>query len=825
MKISYNWLCEFLSQPVEAGEAAELLTSTGLETEGISVWESHRGGLQGVVTGEVITCIKHPDADKLSVCQVNIGRAELLNIVCGAPNVKAGQKVMVACVGAELFFHGKDEGLVIRKAKIRGVASEGMICAEDELGIGTSHDGIMVLPDDTEVGIPASVFFHATSDQVLEIGLTPNRTDAVSHIGVARDLVACKAFRFNADLNLNIPEIQHTEVKASLPVSIRINDDHACRRYTGITLAGVKVGPSPLWLKRRLEAIGAKPINNVVDVTNYVLHETGHPLHAFDYNTLADQTIVVQTLPEGTTFKTLDGIERTLSEQDLMICDAEKPLCIAGVYGGLGSGVTENTTDVFLESAWFEPVSIRRTARRHGLNTDASFRFERGADPNITTYALWRAVNMICELTGAVVASDLLDAGVYTTTPWECHVMVSMSAINRVAGQSITYDEVNKILSLLGFKVLNSHDPEAIRVAVPGYRADVTREIDVIEEILRIYGFDQIDIPESIPVAFPVATGKRTRELRDQLNGWLIHQGFNEVWNNSLSSSAHTGATNLAGEQLTPVKILNPLSQDLDIMRTSMLYGMLENARHNINRKITDFRLFEHGHVYALSTAASGTSAVTDRYHEMPLLALLITGNTSRESWYQNSTPSGVFDLKGALDQLLNLAGFRLSDLKVEGCNTNPLLTDCVCVNVQNKTIVRFGMVSGSLSKDFGVKQEIWYAEICWKTLSEQFEAKHTIATPLPKFPDVRRDLSLVLDQNTTFADIKHSISQSGSGLIHHVNLFDVYEGEHLPEGKKSYAVAITLRDLSKTLTDLEIDEVMKRIIQQLGAELGAVLR
>jgi phenylalanyl-tRNA synthetase beta chain len=745
--------------------------------------------------------------------------------VCGAPNVKAGQKVLVACVGAELFFHGKSEGLVIRRAKIRGVASEGMICAEDELGLGTSHDGIMVLPEGTPIGIPAATYFQVATDAVLEIGLTPNRTDAMSHIGVARDLVACVAFRTKQNISLKVPEIFSVDTQARLPVTIGIKNSNGCKRYTGITLAGATVGQSPAWLRNRLEAIGVKTINSVVDITNYVLHETGHPLHAFNYDALEGQKVLVQALPEGTPFTTLDGIERKLAEADLMICDAGKPLCIAGVYGGLGSGVTETTTNIFLESAWFDPVFIRRSARHHGLNTDASFRFERGADPTITPYALWRAVNLICEITGAQVASPMLDVGEFADTPWSCTVQLRMAALDSVAGQHITPDEVHQILHLLGFVVVGSDSPGVLNLAVPGYRADVTREIDVIEEVLRIYGFDQINIPESIPVSFPVTSDDKARSAKSNIAGWLIHNGFNEVWNNSLASSAFTAEPDFSGRLMKPVRILNPLSQELDVMRTSLLPGLLENARHNLNRKISDFRLFEFGFVYSdIATDTAGNS-VAERYFESPVLALIMTGSSSRESWLQPQKPSGFFDMKNSVVNLLRLAGYHHDTPEPEGCEVSPSWVGAVCFRQGNVMLARMGQVSPTIARQFGIKQDVWYAEINWHALSVRFMEKNILVEPLSRYPDVRRDLSMVVDEQTSFDAIRRTILDAAPQIVSEVNLFDVYEGKNLPVGRKSYAVSVTLKDTTKTLHDQEIDDVMQRIIQRLDRKIGAVLR
>lgn len=823
MKISSNWIREYALTGLSVDEISEILTSTGLEVETVEAWQSIKGGLSGVVSGKVITCEKHPDADKLKVCRVDVADDQgLLNIVCGAPNVEAGQMVWVARVGAVLFPTGAQEPLEIKKAKIRGIVSEGMICAEDELGIGTSHAGIMVLPDGFQTGIPAASYYNVVTDQIFEVGLTPNRSDAMSHIGVARDLLAALSFRRKLTLSLSLPEVSHPKsISGSLPVKVMIENGDACRRYTGITIRGVKVAASPDWLMNRLKSIGIKPINNVVDITNFVLHETGHPLHAFDYDQIEGAAIVVKNMPEGTPFVTLDGIERRLLADDLMICDTRKPLCIAGVYGGMHSGVTDETRNLFLESAWFDPVSVRKTARAHQLNTDASFRFERGADPAITRYALLRAVQLICEITGGNVSSDICDEGDYAANLPVAIVEVHFEKVCQVAGVSISPSDIRAILNLLDFNIVSS-DSAKLTVTVPTCRADVTREIDIIEEILRIYGIDQIPIPSAIPVAFPVVAENPGSRLVDTFSHYLVSNGFYEVMNNSLSSARYQVAANDASSQLSPVTLLNPLSTDLDTLRTSMLPGLLENIRHNLHRQNPDAKLFEIGYTYGTHLGVSMDKPVDERFAESHQLALVITGKSAVESWRRPQSDADFFDLKASVDGLLSLAGFNESNCVYDELADQTFSMGTV-IRHSGHELVRFGQLNLEYLKLFQIKQPVFYAGFCLQTIVEHLPSRKS-TTSLPKYPGVRRDLSLIISKEVQYSTIRNIILKTDP-LIRSVNLFDVFSSDALPPGKISYAVSFTIRHDEKTLSDEEIDKILSRVINALSQRAGAVLR
>ncbi len=825
MKISYNWLKDYIKTDLSPEQVAEILTSTGLETESVTQYESIRGGLKGVVTGQIIACINHPDASKLKVCTVDIGKPELLTVVCGAPNVSAGQNVAVACINAEIFPYGKDEALIIRAANIRGVVSEGMICAQDELGLGSDHDGIIVLDPAVEPGLPLSEHFGVYTDTIFEIGLTPNRTDAMSHFGVARDLAARLSLMNDKDVILTEPRIEkHLIAESKLPVSVQILNTSACKRYTGIVLTDVNVGPSPVWLKNRLEAIGIKPHNNVVDVTNYVLHETGHPLHAFDYDRISGGYVVVGNLPEGTPFITLDGVEHKLSGNDLMICDRVKPLCIAGIYGGLGSGVTEETRRVFLESAWFDPVSVRRSARRHGFNTDASFRFERGADPQITIFALQRAVSLLTETAGAKVCSEMTDNGEFSITPPVMEVFLRFDRLRILTGKTIGTDELIRILKLLDFKIKDKK-ADGLTLSVPTYRADVTREIDVIEEVMRIYGMNNIEIPESIPVSFPVFKARPDALLRERISAYLVDNGFFEVWNNSITASEFNkikDAYKTAG--FSQVRILNPLSQDLNAMRTTLLFGLLENARYNINRRIYSLNIFEFGTVYLQNTEAGNDAPVTDKYSEKHVLAMVFTGQTTAESWYHKQSDTGYYDVKAVIEKISGFAG--CSVLSYQPCNyANEHYYEGIECGHEGSAIAFIGRVNDKLLRKMGLKQNVWYAEIDFPKLAGLSEKKTSVVKPLPKYPDVRRDLSFVIDKNITFKAIADVVVSVSPDLVRDVILFDAYEADNLPEGKKSYAIGMVLGDHEKTLEEHEIESVMKRLVEMLNKKLGAVLR
>lgn len=825
MKISYNWLKDYLNIDLQPEVVAQYLTSTGLEIEGIHPFESIKGGLKGMLVGEVVSCQKHPDADKLTVCMVTTGGDELLNIVCGAPNVAVNQKVVVAGVGCTLYPFGKEEGITMRKAKIRGVNSEGMICAEDELGIGPSHDGIMVLDSNAIPGSLASDYFRVVTDTVFEVGLTPNRTDAMSHFGVARDLAACISYREQKEVSL-IPPVVNSVLKSveGEGVKIEIENPEACKRYTGITLSGVQVAPSPDWLKNRLLAIGIKPHNNIVDVTNYVLHETGHPLHAFDLDQIAGKHIVVRNLQEGTPFVTLDGNERKLAAGDLMICDPGKPLCIAGVYGGIHSGVTEKTSNIFLESAWFDPISVRRTARLHALNTDASFRFERGADPGITIFALERAVTLLCEIAGAKVSSPMVDVGSFSIGGYSREIFLRLNKLNMLTGVEIETPDVIKILELLDFKLLEQK-PEGLLISVPSFRVDVTREVDVIEEVLRIFGMDSVGIPASIRVAFPSAnTPDLKAQLKHHISCFLTASGFFETWNNSLTSETYA---NLLGDlfpEAGRVRMLNPLSQDLDVMRSSLMFGMLEATLHNINRKWEDIRMFEIGATYHTNPDSTTAHPVTERFSEIHALSMLMTGKNTSESWAHQQIATSIYDLKSYVDELLSITGFspeKLSLRKESGIQ----FSESGCYLNGDIIVAKFGAIHPLILKHFGIRQPVFYAELDWAHLVNNYHQKKIKVTPLPKYPEVRRDLSLIIDRSVNFSAIRKIARQADPVLVKEVLLFDVYESDQLPQGKKSYAIGVIMRDADKTLEEPEIDKVMNKMIQQLSHQLGAVLR
>ncbi|MFO7722296.1 MAG: phenylalanine--tRNA ligase subunit beta [Bacteroidales bacterium] len=824
MKISCNWLTTYVDTGLTPEEIAEVLTSTGLEVEGIHPWESIRGGLTGVVIGEVLSCEKHPDADKLTVCKVDVAAGELLNIVCGAPNVAPGQKVPVAMVGATLYPFGQEEGFTIKKAKIRGIESVGMICAEDELGIGASHAGIMVLHPDAEVGMQAADYFGVESDVVLEIGLTPNRTDAMSHFGVARDLAAAVACRNKQEVTLTPPPAPQPAIPRSpLPLKVDIAAPDDCKRYSAIALDNVKVGPSPSWLQNRLKAIGLKPLNNIVDITNFVLHEWGHPLHAFDYDHIKNGHIVVGKLRQGTPFVTLDGVERKLSGQELMICDPEKPLCIAGVYGGMGSGVTTETKRVVLESAWFDTVSVRRTARHHGLNTDASFRFERGADPLITLPVMFRAAALICQVAGGEIASPICDVGEYTDGFKPVQLLLRRSRVDLISGVTIPAGELESILQKLDFIILKE-EQDGLFVEVPSYRFDVTREVDVIEEVIRIYGMNTVPVPQKVSVSFPPEIDTRESRIRNKLSGYLTGNGFYEVWNNSLTSLGYEDLMEQQADGMAPVKILNPLSQDLGVLRRSLLFGMMENVIHNANRKQEDIRIFESGAEYHKREDASDQDPVIERFFERQVLSLLMTGKDVTESWYRKQREIAFYDLKRYADEMLHICGLGPEEFRIKD-ETEGIFDYGLTYSVGKRKILRLGSINRKIRKHFQIKTPVFYAEFDMEVLLKATSLQKIVAVPLPRFPDVRRDLSLIIDQQVRYEDLRNAVLATDSRLIREVLLFDVYQAENLPPGKKSYAIGIVLRDMEKTLSERDIDKVMQKVINHLHKTFEAVLR
>lgn len=808
MKISYNWLKQYIDIPETAEEIGKTLTDTGLEVESVEPFETVKGGLNGLVIGEVLTCGKHPNADKLSVTTVNVGD-KILPIVCGAANVAAGQKVVVALPGTTVH-PTKGESFTIKATKIRGEVSEGMICAEDEIGLGESHAGIMVLTTTAPNGTPAAEYFNVQTDFVIEIGLTPNRADAASHIGVARDIKAAK------NRALNIPAIDGFEIEnKNLTIPVEVENTAACPRYSAVTISGVTVSESPEWLKNRLKSIGLTPINNIVDITNFVLHETGQPLHAFDADKITGKKVIVKTLPAGTKFKTLDDKERTLTANDLMICSSEEPMCIAGVFGGIKSGISASTTNIFLESAYFAADYVRKTGMHHQLKTDASFRFERGTDPNLTVYALKRATLLIKEIAGGLVSSDVVD--VYPNKIENRLITVKDKNITRLIGKAIQREEVFTILENLEINIVQK-EAEAFTVSVPPYRVDVMQEADVVEEILRIYGFNKIELTEiagtDYLAEFPE---KDINKFKRTLSAQLVGNGFYEILTNSLTNVAYQQKHNLTFNG-TPVEMLNKLSEEQGILRQTMLFTGLEVCAYNINRKQKDLKVFEFGKIYWKNEAGED---VTKRYTEEERLALYISGNTETENWQSKTKAVTYFDLAQQVVQLLEKS--NLENIKQEKLN-DPLFEYGMQLIKGNKEIGKLGKVKTSLTKDFGIKQEIFYADLNTALLFRSANPKFVVQE-VPKFPEVRRDLSLVLDKQVTFDEIRALVLSTEKKLVKEIIAFDVYEGDKIPAGKKAYALGFTLLDESKTLTDEEIEKVMTRLMGAFEGKMGAVIR
>lgn len=810
MKISYNWLNQFLPEAIEPETLGKILTDTGLEVESIETLEAVKGGLQGVVVAEVLSCEKHPNADKLKVTTVSNGE-EVFQVVCGAPNVAAGQKVLLATVGATLYPE-PDQPLKIKVSKIRDVESFGMLCAEDELGLGHSHDGIMVLPADAVPGTPAAVFLELENDVQIEIGLTPNRSDAMGHIGVARDVLAHAAVHNGSAVRLQLPEVNAPVKTAELPVGIRVEDQERCPRYMGITIRGVEVKPSPAWLQKRLRAVGLSPINNIVDVTNYVMRELGTPLHAFDVQAIGKE-IVVRTARSGEKLVTLDGVERTLDVEDLLITNGETPLCIAGVFGGMHSGIQDSTTDMFLEAAYFQPVSVRKTAKRHGLSTDASFRFERGTDVDLVPYALQRAVQLIQEVAGGQVAMETMD--LYPKPVVQRVIRFRYERCNQVLGHAIPSETIRTILEALDFRVI-SESGEALELAVPNYRTDVDREIDVIEEILRIYGFNQVPYPEKLNTSLVLAPKPDIERLTTHLSEVLSGMGFSEMMNNSLTTPVY--AEKFGKESIQEafnVTMLNPLSQDLAVMRQSLVFQALETVAYNQNRQQPDVRLFEHGKVYFRREG---------EYAENKRLVLVMSGRRVQESWNAGTEKISLFSLKGALEILFQRLGLDTLVSEDAGC-THDLFTDGLTLRVLKQQVGSVGWIKPDIRKYFGIKQDVFVADLDWDAILNSLKLVKVQYKELPKAFGVRRDFSLLIDQQVQFAQIGQIAHKTDKKLLQRVNLFDVYEGKNLPEGKKSYAVSFLFQDQEQTLKDEQIDRIMESIRVNLEKELGAELR
>ena len=807
MRISLNWLKQYIRLDLEVSKISELLTDTGLEVEGVSQIESIKGGLKGVVIGEVLTCVQHPNADRLKLTTVNIGTEENLQIVCGAPNIKAGQKVPVATVGTILY--DEVESFEIKKSKIRGEISEGMICGEDELGLGDVTDGIMVLPDKVEVGTLASDYFNIENDTVLEIGLTPNRSDAMGHIGVARDLKAVLNHK-GSELEMCLPKVDDFKVNnTDVSISVEVEDPELCPRYSGVSISGIKISESPDWLQNRLKSIGLEPINNVVDITNYVLHETGQPLHAFDADKISGSKVIVRKAKNKTKFTTLDDIERELSSEDLMICNEKEEMCLAGVFGGSDSGVSNTTKSIFLESAYFNPVSVRRTAKRHGLSTDSSFRFERGCDPNNTVYALKRAALLIQEIAGGEISSEIVDVCPNPISDFK--VELRYQKLDSLIGEKIEREVVKNILQDLEIKIV-SQSEKGLSLEVPLYRADVQREVDVIEEILRIYGFNTVSISDKLNTSIQYSEDVNPEAVRNIISDLLSSNGYSEIMNNSLTKGEYTTLI----DELHPeenITLLNPLSQDLNVMRQSLLFSGLESVSYNINRKNQDLKLYEFGKTY---------HKIEEENTEKQHLMLLLTGKVKSDNWKNANTKIDFFNLKEKVEHILSRLG--ITKIKSEEIS-NYGFSEALMYKSQKERLVCFGKIAKKISKSFGIKQEVYYADFNWDLILKLVLNTKIKYSEVSKFPSVKRDLSLLIDKKISFKQLNQIAKETEKNILKSVTLFDVYEGDKLPEGKKSYALSFVLEDKTKTLTDKYIDKVMNKLIQSYENKVGAEVR
>ena len=806
MKISLSWLQQYLKVDLSTDEISELLTDIGLEVEGVQKYETIKGGLKGIVIGKILTVNKHPDADRLNLTSVDVGAEDPLQIVCGAPNVAIGLNVPVATVGTRLY--DGDESFKIKRSKIRGQISNGMICGPDEIGLGAKTDGIMELPDDAEVGMAGADYFNINEDIVFEIGLTPNRSDAMSHIGVARDLKAVLNSRGN-DLKMCMPSIKDFKIdNKDLTIDVKIESESLCPRYSGVSISNVTVNESPDWLKHKLLSIGINPINNIVDITNYVLHETGQPLHAFDTEKILGKEIIVKTLNKDTNFITLDENKRKLSENDLMICNAEVPMCIAGVFGGLDSGVTNDTKSIFIESAYFDPTSIRKTAKYHKLNTDASFRYERGCDPNITVYALKRAALLIKELCGGVISSDVID--VYPNPIEDFSINFSYNNLNKLIGEELDRNLVKSIIKNLEIKIIEEND-DNLSLLVSPYRTDVRREVDVIEEVLRIYGFNSIKINNKLNASIDSSSVITSYRLKNIISNLLVFNGFNEVMNNSLTKSDLYNINTFYKAE-NNVNILNPLSSDLNILRRTMLFSALETIEYNSNRKNNNLKIFEFGKTYSL----------VDEYIENQHLFLSITGRRLKENWNSTNDQINFFDLKEYVHTILNKLGiFKFSST----LNDNPFFDDYIQYKLNNDIIVSFGSVNNKILKKYKINKPVYVADFNWDVLLKIVKGSNIVYSPVNKFPSVRRDLSLLIDKNISFSELESIAKSIKCNILKDINLFDVYTGDKLPENKKSYSLSFIFEDNSKTLTDIQIDKVMDKLIKEYKKGASAEIR
>lgn len=819
MKISYNWLKQYIDIDVDPGALSTILTDIGLEVEGLEKFQSVKGGLEGIVIGEVITCEQHSNADKLSVTTVNVGGDELLSIVCGAPNVATGQKVVVATVGTTLY--DGNESFQIKKAKIRGEVSEGMICAEDELGIGTSHEGIIVLPNHIEVGIKAADYFNIEEDHIFDIGLTPNRSDATSHIGTARDLVAgLNQFYNTRKYSLFLPSVDEFNVdNTNLDIDVIVEDIEACPRYSGISFTGIKIGESPDWLKIKLNSIGVRPISNIVDITNYVLHETGQPLHAFDADKINGNKVIVRKTTQNTAFITLDEVERKLDANDLMICNKNEAMCIAGVFGGIGSGVTEGTTNIFLESAYFDPIHVRKTSKRHGLQTDASFRFERGADPNITVYALKRAAILIKEIAQGIISSDVKDVYPKPISPW--YVDVDYLRIDRLIGKAIDRNIIKTIISDLEMEVVEENG-DHLKILVPTFKVDVTREVDIIEEILRVYGYNNIEISGKLNSSISSQPIPDLEKIQNSISEYLIGQGLFEIMNNSLTRADYIERSKDLNSDEN-VNLINPLSKDLNILRQSLLFGALETISYNINRKSPDLKLFEFGKIYKRNAKFERDKGLKN-YVEEKHLMIFSTGKISGNLWNSSDAFSDFYYVSGIVSSIFDKFGIdktRFSVTETESDSYNYSLQ----YKIVDELLAEISLISNNVIDQFDIEQDIYCADINWTKIIKYSTLGETKYKPIPKFPSVKRDLSLILDSSIRYSDLRDSAMKTERKLLRDVSIFDVYKGSNIDEGKKSYALSFILQDESKTLTDKVIDKTMNRILRNYEQEFNVQLR
>ena len=820
MNISYNWLKEYVDFNLTPDEVAAALTSIGLETGSVEEVQTIKGGLEGLVIGEVLTCEAHPNSDHMHVTTVNLGQGEPVQIVCGAPNVAAGQKVVVATLGTKLY--DGDECFTIKKSKLRGVESNGMICAEDEIGLGTDHAGIIVLPETAVPGTLAKDYYNIKSDYVLEVDITPNRADACSHYGVARDLYAYLV-QNGQPTSLKKPSVDAFAVENNdLDIKVTVENTEACPRYAGVTVKGVTVKESPEWLQNKLRLIGVRPINNVVDITNYIVHAFGQPLHCFDAAKIKGGEVVVKTMPEGTPFVTLDEVERKLSERDLMICNKEEAMCIAGVFGGLDSGSTEATTDVFIESAYFHPTWVRKTARRHALSTDASFRFERGIDPNNTLYCLKLAALMVKELAGGTISSEIKD--ICAAPVADFRVALTYDKVNSLIGKEIPAETIKRIVTSLEMKIVEE-TAEGLTLDVPPYRVDVQRDCDVIEDILRIYGYNNVEIPTTLKSSLTVkGEHDKSNKLQNLIAEQLVGCGFNEILNNSLTRAAYyDGLESMAPQNL--VMLMNPLSNDLNAMRQSLLFGGLESINRNANRKNADLKFFEFGNCYFYNAEKKDAEKPLNAYSEEYHLALWVTGKKVSNSWAHADENSSIYELKAYVENIFARLGLSMRNLVV-GALTDDVFATALSVQTRGgKRLASFGVVTKKIQKAFDIDNEVYYADLNWKELMKAIKSCKVNFTELTKFPAVKRDLALLLDKKVQFAEIEKIAFDTEKKLLKSVELFDVYEGKNLEAGKKSYAVSFTLQDENATLNDKQIDKIMQKLIANLQNKLDAKLR